>query len=135
MNRSRCQETQHIHKKGVFERKGSYRIYTPVWINGKLVCAGVDVHSIGKDINVSDIKTVFLRDIEKIGKGGVEELVYPENEDKLRKALEEPSPAHNSLVYPQEPDAKIGKKEIRSEQNTEKITKKLQTPQNQTLTM
>ena len=85
------------YKKGT----DSYRVYTPVWIGGQLICAGVDVRTSGKETKVSNISTAFARDIKKIGMGAMEELLYPSSQEELKKVIEEYSAAHNSLLYPQ----------------------------------
>lgn len=60
------------------KRKKSYRIYTTARINGIAACVGTDVHSMGKNIEVTNISTVFWRDMEKAGQGEFEKLLYPE---------------------------------------------------------
>ena len=60
------------------KRKMSYRIYVSARINGIAACVGTDVHSLGKNIEVTNISTVFWRDMEKAGQGEFEKLLYPE---------------------------------------------------------
>jgi len=60
------------------KRKMSYRIYVSARINGSAACVGTDVHSLGKNIEVTNISTVFWRDMEKAGQGEFEKLLYPE---------------------------------------------------------
>ena len=60
------------------KRKMSYRIYVSARINGIAACVGTDVHSLGKNIEVTNINTVFWRDMEKAGQGEFEKLLYPE---------------------------------------------------------
>ena len=85
----------------------SFRIYTPVMLDGQIVCAGVEVHSFGKNTEVTNISTAFAREIKKIGESGTEELVYPASKEELKKTVEQFSAAPNSLLYPQQSDAKI----------------------------
>ena len=60
------------------KRKMSYRIYVSARINGIAACVGTDVHSLGKNIEVTNISTVFWRDMGKAGQGEFEKLLYPE---------------------------------------------------------
>ena len=61
------------------KREMSYRIYATARINDIAACVGVDVHSMGKNIEVTNISTVFWRDMDKAGQGEFEKLLYPES--------------------------------------------------------
>ena len=85
-------------------RKKSYRVYTDVKKQEKNICVGLDINSIGRNIMVSNISTVFGRDVTKLGNSSTESVLY----DK-QKALEKSSSGHNPQIYSQKPlfDAKI----------------------------
>ena len=100
--------------------KKAFRVYTPVIVNGQLVCAGVDVNTEAENSEVTNVSTAFGRDIERIGNGQYEELVYPLSREKLEKALEEHSTAPNSRLYPQKPDANIQQKSEPASEKGEK---------------
>ncbi|MBQ4358302.1 MAG: hypothetical protein II766_02860 [Paludibacteraceae bacterium] len=89
------------------DRGNSYRIYTIVEKNGKNICVGVDVNSVGRDVNITNIRTAFARDIANALN---ERLVYPHSRRELETAIRELSLRHNREVYPEQPfdEAKIG---------------------------
>ncbi|MGN1173374.1 MAG: hypothetical protein ACI4SO_06260, partial [Muribaculaceae bacterium] len=88
-------------------RKGSYRIYTIVEKNGKNVCVGIDVNSVGRNVNITTIKTAFAREIKNALN---EELIYPGSREELETVIQELSLRHNREVYPEQPlsGAKVG---------------------------
>ncbi len=85
------------------ERKNGYRIYTQNRIKGKNVCVGLDINSIGRNVCVAKVSTVFGRDLRKLGKSSTEKVLYK------KEAAEEFSSGHNPQIYPQSPisDAKV----------------------------
>ena len=82
------------------DRGNSYRIYTIVEKNGKNICVGVDVNSVGRDVNITNIRTAFARDIANALN---ERLVYPHSRTELETAIRELSLRHNREVYPEQP--------------------------------
>lgn len=82
------------------DRPNSFRIYTIVEKNGKNICVGVDVNSVGRNVNITNIKTGFARDIANALN---EELVYPRSRQELETAIQERSLRHNREVYPEQP--------------------------------
>ena len=82
------------------DRPNSFRIYTIVEKNGKNICVGVDVNSVGRNVNITNIKTGFARDIANALN---EELVYPGSRQELETAIQERSLRHNREVYPEQP--------------------------------
>ena len=68
--------------------------------NGKNICVGVDVNSVGRNVNITNIKTGFARDIANALN---EELVYPGSRQELETAIQERSLRHNREVYPEQP--------------------------------
>ena len=56
--------------------KRGYRIYVNKENNGKVICLGIDVNSVGRNVLVSNISTAFWRDIDKMGNGSNEVLIY-----------------------------------------------------------
>ena len=85
-------------------RKKSFRVYTGIIKQEKNICVGLDINSIGRNIMVSNISTVFGRDVTKLGNSCTESILY----DK-QKALEKSSSGHNPQIYPQRPlsDTKV----------------------------
>lgn len=82
------------------DRGNSFRIYTIVEKNGKNICVGVDVNSVGRDVNITNIRTAFARDIANALN---ERLVYPHSRTELETAIRELSLRHNREVYPEQP--------------------------------
>ena len=82
------------------DKGNSYRIYTIVEKNGKNICVGVDVNSVGRDVNITNIRTAFARDIANALN---ERLVYPHSRTELETAIREHSLRHNREVYPEQP--------------------------------
>ncbi|MGM9844902.1 MAG: hypothetical protein ACI30K_01550, partial [Muribaculaceae bacterium] len=82
------------------DRGNSYRIYTIVEKNGKNICVGVDVNSVGRDVNITNIRTAFARDIVNVLN---ERLVYPHSRSELETAIRKLSLRHNREVYPEQP--------------------------------
>jgi len=82
------------------DKGNSYRIYTIVEKNGKNICVGVDVNSVGRDVNITNIRTAFARDIANALN---ERLVYPHSRTELETAIRELSLRHNREVYPEQP--------------------------------
>lgn len=82
------------------DRENSFRIYTIVEKNGKNICVGVDVNSVGRDVNITNIRTAFARDIANALN---ERLVYPHSRTELETAIRELSLRHNREVYPEQP--------------------------------
>lgn len=80
----------------------SFRVYTSAIIKDKNICVGLNVNSIGRNILVSNISTVFGRDISKLGSGKTEKVLY-------NKAAGESSSGHDPQIYPRPPlsDAKV----------------------------
>ncbi len=82
------------------EKTNSFRIYTVVEKNGKNVCVGLNVNSVGRNVKISNIKTGFARDIANALN---EKLVYPVSRAELETAIRELSLRHNREVYPEQP--------------------------------
>lgn len=82
------------------DKGNSYRIYTIVEKNGKNICVGVDVNSVGRDVNITNIRTAFARDIANALN---ERLDYPHSRTELETAIRELSLRHNREVYPEQP--------------------------------
>lgn len=74
--------------------KRGYRIYVDKEENGKVICLGIDVNSVGRNVYVSNISTAFWRDIDKMGRGTNEVLIY-----KKKTAMRKSSSGHNSQIY------------------------------------
>ena len=74
----------------------SYRIWTEAKIGGKTAIVGVDVKSVGRDMEVNSISTAF-------GASGAvpkeENIVYP----KTKKEIQSVPTRHNSGRYPESP--------------------------------
>ena len=81
------------------QRENSYRIYTVVQKNGKNICTGVDVNNVGRDVNVTSVRTAFARDIVNALN---ESLLYP-SRGELERAIQEFSSRHNREIYPEQP--------------------------------
>ena len=77
----------------------SFRIYTLVQKNGKNICVGVDVNNVGRDVNVTNVRTAFARDIVNALN---ESLLYP-SRGELERAIQEFSSRHNREIYPEQP--------------------------------
>ncbi len=80
-----------------------FRVYTTAIIEGMNVCVGLNVNSVGRNILVSNISTVFGRKISRLGASTTEKLLYK------KEAAGESSSGHNPQIYPQSPvsDAKV----------------------------
>lgn len=102
------------------DKGNSYRIYTIVEKNGKNICVGVDVNSVGRDVNITNIRTAFARDIANALN---ERLVYPHSRTELETAIRELSLRHNREVYPEQPydAANIRKNSETQAQNEENL--------------
>lgn len=77
----------------------SFRIYTLVQKNGKNICVGVDVNNVGRDVNVTNVRTAFARDIVNALN---ESLLYP-SRGEFERAIQEFSSRHNREIYPEQP--------------------------------
>lgn len=102
------------------DKGNSYRIYTIVEKNGKNICVGVDVNSVGRDVNITNIRTAFARDIANALN---ERLDYPHSRTELETAIRELSLRHNREVYPEQPydAANIRKNSETQAQNEENL--------------
>lgn len=83
-------------------KEKSYRLYTKAMINGRYIAVGVDVNSVGRNVEVTNIKTAFGSDLEKVLNNGAENLLYP-SMDELKKVVRQSSTAPNSRLYAGQP--------------------------------
>ena len=58
------------------------------------------MNSVGRDVNITNIRTAFARDIANALN---ERLVYPHSRTELETAIRELSLRHNREVYPGQP--------------------------------
>ena len=103
------------------DKGNSYRIYTIVEKNGKNICVGVDVNSVGRDVNITNIRTAFARDIANALN---ERLVYPHSRTELETAIRELSLRQNREVYPEQPfdAANVGNNSDIDRENEENVS-------------
>ena len=103
------------------DKGNSYGIYTIVEKNGKNICVGVDVNSVGRDVNITNIRTAFARDIANALN---ERLVYPHSRTELETAIRELSLRHNREVYPEQPfdAANVGNNSDIDRENEENVS-------------
>ena len=87
----------------LYDGNSRFRVYTTAIIEGMNVCVGLNVNSVGRNILVSNISTVFGRKISRLGASTTEKLLYK------KEAAGESSSGHNPQIYPQSPvsDAKV----------------------------
>jgi len=78
----------------ITETEDKYRLYLNTEIDGKKVCVLMETVKAGRDIEISNIKTLFPREISKIIDSIREKLLYPSME-KLKQAIESSSQGHN----------------------------------------
>jgi hypothetical protein len=95
-----CDLTDEIVKPFVIAKYGDgYRLFTGVKVNGKYTAVGVDVKTIGKEIEINSITTTF-----GYTPGKSEEVIYrskkitPDQEALLKRLNSPPYPPNQGLV-------------------------------------
>lgn len=78
----------------ITEVEDKYRLYLNTEVDGKKACVLMEALKAGRNTEISNIKTLFPREISKIIDNERENLLYP-TEEKLKRIIEPSSQGHN----------------------------------------